>query len=430
MISDVPVVNRIARRATYDVGQRGGALVGVLVLSGLLGLGAFGWWFSQRADDAVTLDPARMITVKRTEVIDAVTAAGRVEPLARVAVMSRASGIIEALYVEEGDEVKAGQLLAELDKEQLAANLAQDRADLASAEARVSGAEGRLAEARVRLEDPERQFVEREAHRLQLLFDTGDVSLKERDDALKAAELVAFRLAQVRANLIVLQASLAESQANMLSAQAAVKRSETALQEATIRCPMDGVVLVRDKEVGDGVSSLLTAGGNATQIMVLGDLSEMFIEARIDEVDLGRIFTGMPVRLTTDAFRGQELPGIVDRIAPAGSVDNNGIVTFEVRITVEDTLGLLRPDMTADAKLILAADSDALVLPQRALSKSVDGSWTVQKVIGDGANASTEETVVGVGISDGLMTQIVSGLAEGEQVYLGGVTAPRIGGRR
>lgn len=399
--------------------ERGGAVMGVLVTGSLLGLGAMGWWFSQGDGGAEALDPDRMVSVVRREVIDAVTAAGRVEPLARVAVMSRASGILEALYVEEGDVVEAGQLLAELDKEQLTADLEQNQADLASAAARVSAAEGRLAEARVRLQDPEQQFVEREAHRLQLLFETGDVSLKERDDALKGAEVVEFRLAQVRASLAVLQATLEEAEANLLSAKAAMGRSETALLEATIRCPMDGVVLVRDKEVGDGVSSLLTAGGNATQIMVLGDLSEMFIEARIDEVDLGRIFHGMPVRLTADAYRGTELRGLVDRIAPAGSVDNNGIVTFEVRITVDDQQGLLRPDMTADAKLILAADDDALVLPQRAISKGSDGVWTVQKVVGEGESAITLMTPVEVGISDGLMTQIVSGLAEGERVYLG-----------
>ena len=399
--------------------ERGGAALGVLVTGGLLGLGAMGWWYSQGDRGAVALDADRMVSVERREVIDAVTAAGRVEPLARVAVMSRASGILEVLHVEEGDVVETGQLLAELDKEQLNADLEQDQADLASAAARVSAAKGRLAEARVRLQDPEQQFVEREAHRLQLLFDSGDVSLKERDDALKASELVGFRLAQVRASLVVLQATLEEAEANLLSAMAAVGRSETALLEATIRCPMDGVVLVRDKEVGDGVSSLLTAGGNATQIMVLGDLSEMFVEARIDEVDLGRIFLGMPVRLTADAYRGTELRGLVDRIAPAGSVDNNGIVTFEVRITVDDEQSLLRPDMTADAKLILAADDDALVLPQRAVTKGSDGVWTVQKVVGEGESATLLKTPVELGISDGLMTQIVSGLAEGEQVYLG-----------
>jgi HlyD family secretion protein len=387
-----------------------------------LSLGALGWWFSKDRDGPIGLDEDRLVTVLKKEVIDAVTAMGRVEPLARVAVMSRASGILEAIYVDEGDSVSKGQVLAELDKAQLNADVAQDGADLASAQARVAAAEARLAENRVRLEDPEQRFVEHEANRLQQLFKTGDVSLKERDDAVKALALVNFRLDQIRASLPVQEAALAEAHANLRSAQAALERSQTNLREATIRCPMDGVVLTRNKEVGDGVSSLLTAGGNATQILILADVSEMFIDARIDEVDLGRIYVGMPVRVTTDAYRDEQMSGQVSRIAPAGSVDNNGIVTFEVRITVEDEKGLLRPDMTADSKLILNSDADALVLPQRALGRSADGSWIVHKVVGVGPTAHTVETVVEVGISDGLMTQIVSGLELGDRVAIGAGT--------
>jgi HlyD family secretion protein len=182
-------------------------------------------------------------------------------------------------------------------------------------------------------------------------------------------------------------------------------------------------VLVRDKEVGDGVSSILTAGGNATQIMTLGDLSEMFIEARVDEVDLGRIHVGMPARVTVDAFRGQVLHGEVERIAPSGSVDNNGIVTFEVRVTVGDPNGLLRPDMTADAKLVLDARPDALTLPQRALARGPGGRWQVRKVTGEGAAARAEVVEVELGLSDGLMSEIVSGLQEGDRVLLPEITS-------
>jgi HlyD family secretion protein len=270
-------------------------------------------------------------------------------------------------------------------------------------------------------------FLEREATRQEQLFKQGSVSLKEREDSARALASSQFSLDLTRARLPILEAAVDEAQANLASAQAALERSQSTLRETTIRCPIDGVVLVRDKEVGDGVSSILTAGGNATQLMSLGDLSRMHVEARIDEVDLGRIEEGMPALITIDAYRGKELTGRVERIAPAGSIDDNGIVTFEVRIMVEDPEGLLRPDMTADARLVIARRDDALVLPQSALRRASGGTWNVQRVLGEGEAQDVETVEVQVGLSDGLKTEVVDGLSEGDRV-LAQPASPR--GRR
>ncbi|MCB9898469.1 MAG: efflux RND transporter periplasmic adaptor subunit [Planctomycetes bacterium] len=397
--------------------ERGGVLLTLLVVLLVVGGAAWGWWTYGRQPTVAAIDQDRVVTVQRQELIDAVTASGRVEPLARVAVMSRASGILEKILVDEGDVVVRDQVLAELDREQLLANLAQDQADLASAEARVAASKARVDEAQVKLDDPDLAFAQREVDRLESLFPSGDVSENELDAARQTLATVKFRIAQVNANLPVLRASVQEAEANLASARAALDRSETALREATIRSPIDGVVLLRSKEVGDGVSSLLTAGGNATQILTLGDLQEMYIEARVDEVDLGRIVVDMPVRVTVDAHRGQTLYGRVSRIAPAGSVDNNGIVTFEVRISVDDPQGLLKPDMTADAKLVVSERPDALVLPQRALARGKDG-WKVLKIVSSPTGPAVQDVKVELGLSDGLVTEIASGLDEGDQVLL------------
>lgn len=420
-----PEPNRPARRpglpdarcCSQSRGQSGATLGSLLLGGTALALGALGfWWWS--ADQAPAgVDGDRLVLVERRNLLEAVSASGRVEPLARVAVMSRASGIIERLLADVGDRVEAGQPLAELDREQLTAQLAEDQANLASARARLSAARARVDEASVRLTDPEASFAEREVARLEGLHASGDVTQKERDDAERALETVRFRLAQVRANLPVLAAAVEEAQANLASSQASVERSEEALREATIKSPIAGIVLTRDKEVGDGVSSLLTAGGNATAIMTLGDLSSMYVEARVDEVDLGRIHVGMPALVTVDAHRGRELEGSVQRIAPAGSVDNNGIVTFEVRVAVADPEGLLRPDMTADARLVLRREDGALALPQRAVSRAGEG-WTVLKVVGTGDARVVRTEPVTLGLSDGLVTQVVEGLAEGDAVLL------------
>ncbi|GJM22701.1 MAG: hemolysin D [Planctomycetota bacterium] len=396
----------------------------------VLGLGALGVWWNSSGGQPDTLDADRIVTVEARELLDAVTASGRVEPVARVAVMSRASGILKELFVEEGDAVLQGQLLAELDREQLEANLAQDQADLTGAEADLAAARARLEEARVGLNDPAIDYAKKESDRLNLLFKSGDVSEREVDTANRAFEEVQFRVEQVQASLPVLEAAVLSSAAGLESARAALERSQTTLREATIRSPIDGVVLTRDKEVGDGVSSILTAGGNATQIMTLGDLSTMHIEARVDEVDLGRIYAGMPARITVDAHRGSLLHGAVDRIAPAGSVDDNGIVTFEVRVAVDDPDKLLKPDMTADARLILDLRADALTLPQRALTREPGGKWVVAKVVGSGTTARTERTEIEIGLSDGLVTEIRAGLAAGDRVMLPAAPSASSGSRR
>ena len=408
--------------------QRGGSATALLVAILVLGTGAVGFWWSSRDVGAEGIDPDRVVLVESRELLDAVTASGRVEPLTRVAVMSRASGILKELLVEEGDAVTEGQVLAELDREQLEAQLAQDRADLASAEARVAAAHARVEQAKVSLDDPELDFVQRESARLTQLFETGDVTERERDDAARDLARVEFELAQVRASLPVLEAAVAGAAADRDAAAADLDRSETANREATIRCPIDGIVLVRDKEVGDGVSSILTAGGNATQIMSLGDLSEMYIEARVDEVDLGRISMGMKARVTVDAHRGHVLSGQVERIAPAGSVDDNGIVTFEVRVSVEDPDKLLRPDMTADARLVVADRGVVPTVPHTALRQAEDDSWYALRVLSAGPTESAEQVPVEIGLSDGLQTEILSGLEVGDRLLLPDPTAR--GGRR
>jgi HlyD family secretion protein len=220
-----------------------------------------------------------------------------------------------------------------------------------------------------------------------------------------------------------------EAEADLLAAGAAVERSETSMREATVRSPIDGVLLVRHKEVGDGVSSILTAGGNATELMTLGDLSLMYVEARVDEVDLGRIFVGMPALVTVDAHRGRVLEGVVARIAPAGSVDPNGIVTFQVRVTVDDHDQLLKPDMTADARLVIGRRVGVPCLPQRAFLRDEEGRYSVRKLVGEGDLLRVVVTPVEPGLSDGLMTEVRSGLVEGERVLMPEVGAAR-GGRR
>lgn len=397
---------------------RGAGLTSSILSVGLVLVLGIGFWFSSNSELQAGMDEERTTLVELREVIDSVNANGRVEPLARVAVMSRASGIIEQLLVDEGDRVEPGQILAVLDREQLEAQEAQDRADLLAATARVAAAEARIVEAKVRLEDPEVEYLGREHERLAALEKKGSASVQEVEAAQRAHDSARFRIELARAAIPTLEAAVAEAEAGLAGAQADLERSATAVREATIRCSISGVVLVRDKEVGDGISSILTAGGNATQLMTLGDLSSMHVEARVDEVDLGRIHEGMSALITVDAHRGVRLDGKVERIAPAGSIDGNGIVTFEVHVSVEDPDGILRPDMTADAKLVIARRQDVPVLPHVAFERDEAGQWSVQRLVGTGDSRRIERVEVELGLSDGLMTEVAAGLEPGDRVVL------------
>ncbi len=396
--------------------ERGGAVGTFLLLLLIGGSGAAWWWYGlDRAPPPIDAD--RVVSVERRDVLKAVLATGRVEPLARVSVMSRASGILKDLLVDEGDVVENGQIIAELDREQLVAQHNENVGNQAAAEARLAAAAARLGEARVKLDDPELDFARTQLQRLQDLFDDGSASLNELDDAKLRVAMVEYRIRQVEASIPVLQAEVKRAEADIIASNASVERSGTALREATIRSPIDGIVLVREKEVGDGISSILTAGGNATPMMTIGDVSAMFVEARVDEVDVGRIHDGMRAVIEVDAYRGHRFEGRVVRIAPAGTVDNNGIVTFLVKIAVDDSERRLRVDMTANTRLVLEERPDTLTLPHKALTHQRDGSWVAQRVVAQ-KPPQVADVPVEIGVTDGLVTEILTGLAEGDEVLL------------
>lgn len=405
--------------------QFGGAVTNLIFAMVIAGAGATYWYYGTNKK-VIPLDEARIVKVERKDLIKAVLATGRIEPEARVDVMSRASGILKELFVEEGDVVKKDQILAELDREQLQAQDDENAANLKAAEARVAAAKARLDEAKVRLEDPEVEFAQREVDRIEKLYADGNETENALDDAQLRLRNVKYRIAQIHANIPVLDAGVLQAEADLASAKASKQRTETAIREATIRSPIDGIVLIRDKELGDGVSSILTAGGNATKIMTLGDLARTYVEARVDEVDVGRIYVGMRAVISSDAFRDKKFEGKVIRVAPAGTVDNNGIVSFVVKIEVDDPKRELRVDMTANTKLVLEEKKDGLSLPQRALSRGTKGKSKVTKVIT--VNPPVTEVIeVVTGVSDGLETEIVSGLAEGDQVLLPADRPPGMG---
>jgi HlyD family secretion protein len=191
--------------------------------------------------------------------------------------------------------------------------------------------------------------------------------------------------------------------------------------EATIASPIDGVVLHRYLEEGDSVSSIRVAGGNATTIMSLGDLSELYVDAQVDEIDAGKIIhqqkirPNLEARVSVESFKGRIFQGRVARIAPLGLEDSNGIITFEVRITLQNPEKLLLANMTANSQIVLEDKPNVLRLTQGAIITEKEARFAL---IFNPVTGGTERRKLVAGISDGSLVEIKEGLEAGQKVVI------------
>src|SRR5581483_2539035 len=185
-----------------------------------------------------------------------VVATGKVTPIVQVEIKSKASGIVKKLYVEYGDHVKEGQILADLDKEEIEAEVRSQRANVEAAEANFVSTKADYERAKVDAEGPDIPMLDRAYKRAVQMAKEGVVSQSNLDDAQKALELAVNKQQVAKAQLGVLKAKIAQADAQTQSAHAQLKQLEEQLSYTTIYSPMNGIVLSRDVEVGDAVSSI------------------------------------------------------------------------------------------------------------------------------------------------------------------------------
>jgi HlyD family secretion protein len=199
-------------------------------------------------------------------------------------------------------------------------------------------------------------------------------------------------------------------------AKAALSQSEEDLRNATIVSPIDGVVLSRDREVGDAVSSILTMGSGATLIMTVGDLREVYVKGKVDESDIGKVYLGQPARITVESYKDQGFTGKVTKMSPMG-VEKDNVTTFEVRVSISNESRKLMATMTANAEIMLEERKGVLAVPEGAIIYKKDRSTEVE-VPDASVETGKRRIAVVTGISNGSKTQILKGLAEGQQVIL------------
>ncbi len=400
------------------------SIVGLLVAFG--GYWVFGSLFS--VDKSIPSE--KLAKVEQGSIAKSVVATGKIEPLSKVEIKSKASGIIKYLYVNAGDRVREGQLLVELDKETLEAQLKQATAFLSAAESKLQEMhsqaktlQANLRMAQLEAESKDYDFAVAEYKRIQALYEHGLVSKSDFDSAdakMKAAEVsrnsllaaVKVKEAEFEQN----EKATNTAQAELVQAQAQNEQAIENLKYASIRAPIGGVVLSRELEVGDAVSSILQLGSNATLIMTLGDVRELYVKGKVDETDIGFVKEGQTVRVTVDSYKNRAFRGKVFQIAPMG-VEKDNVTRFEVRVSIMNDLDLLKVNMSANAEIILEEHHGVLLIPESALIYNEKRETSVE-VPDITTRTGRRQVAVKTGISNGARTELLAGLKLGDKVVL------------
>jgi HlyD family secretion protein len=363
-----------------------------------------------------TIDPSKLASVERGDLARVVVATGKIQPLSKAEIKSKASGIVKQIFVDYGDRVRVGQVLAELDKVQLAAIVRGASANLEAAAATLASAKATLERNKVDAEGPDVPFLKLSMDRAEREFKEGVVSRSVVEDAQKNYQMGLNKQVSAQTNLTVSKADIAKAEAQVAQARAALENAQEDLKNSTIVSPIDGLVLSRDVNVGDAVSSILILGSQATPIMTLGDVSEVYVQGKVDEADIGKVYLNQPARIVVESFKDKKFVGKVTKISPLGKEKDN-VTTFEVRVSISNSTGELKANMSANAEIMLEEKKNVLMIPEASLIYDKERNAQVETPDAKADNGR-KKIPVKLGISNGVKTEILQGLNEKQQVIL------------
>ncbi len=362
------------------------------------------------------IDPSQLAKAERGDIAHSVVATGKVQPILKVEVKSKASGIVTKLFVDVNAHVTKGQVLAQLDQQEILAQVAAQKAQFAAAESNAHAADAAITFDRVNAEAPDLPMYEHTYNRAREMSTAGVVSQQALDDAQQKFLFAKNTRDKALAQITVDTAKLRQAQAQVAQAQASLKQLEEQLGYTTIVSPMDGTVLSRDVEVGDAVSSILVLGSTATLVMTVGDTSRVYVQGKVDESGIGKIYLDQPARIKVESFRDHTFLGRVTQITPLG-VEKDNVTTFDTRISIENPGGELKANMTANAEILLEEHKQVLTVPEQAVVYDKDRNAAVE--IPDSAQKTGRRKLpITAGISNGTRTEILTGLKPGDQVIL------------
>ena len=320
--------------------------------------------------------------VEKQDITTSVTATGTIEPVTSVDVGTQVSGIVSKLYVDYNSVVKAGQVIAELDRTNLLSTLASAQANLKSAQSDLD-------------------YQKTNYERYKALYDQGLISANDFEQA---------RLSYVRAQQTVAQQ------------QESVKRAQTDLGYATITSPIDGVVLSKEVEEGQTVASSFNT---PTLFKIAKDLTDMRVIADVDEADIGEVKEGQRVAFTVDAYPNDTFEGSVTQVRQQATTESN-VVTYQVVISAPNQDLKLKPGLTANVTIFTMEVRDVLAVTAKALRfKPSEAMLNEGETITDveakqklwvKEGPSLKAIAVETGMTNGTLTQIVSGISAGTEV--------------
>ena len=354
-------------------------LIVVLVTAVAVG----GWWFqSDRQPNQNLLT----VPVQRGDLEDLVTATGVLQPRDYVDVGAQVSGQLEVLHVRIGDDVKEGDLLAEIDPTLYVARVDATRAQLRNQRAQLMERKAQLT------------LAELQYRRQQNL-------LREEATSREASQTAEATLQSARAQIEAISAQIEQTESTL-------RAEEGNLEYARIYAPMDGTVVSIEARQGQ----TLNVNQQAPILMRIADLSAMTVEAQVSEADIGKLTPDMPVYFTTLGSQQQRWESRLDRLEPTPVVENN-VVLYNAVFEVPNPEGRLMTQMTAQVFFVNAEARGALLVAVTALNGRGPGA-TVQVL---GSNGQPEQRAVTVGVTNRVQAEIVDGLEEGDRV----VSSPR-----
>ena len=316
------------------------------------------------------------------DITTSVTATGTIEPVTSVTVGTQVSGIVSKLYVDYNSIVKAGDVIAELDRTNLMSELSSAKASLNSAQSELD-------------------YQKANHERYKTLHEKGLISANEYE--------------QVRLSFIKAQQTLTNHKEN-------VKKAQTNLGYATITSPIDGVVLSKAVEEGQTVASSFNT---PTLFTIAKDLTDMRVIANVDEADIGEVKEGQRVTFTVDAFPEDTFEGFVSQVRQEAAAESN-VVTYEVVISAPNEDLKLKPGLTANVNIFTLEMKDILTIPNKALRFTPNEAMlsegeTIQNAEGKTKVWVKEGTVlkampVKTGLTNGTLTQVFEGLAPGTEI--------------
>jgi HlyD family secretion protein len=417
MTISLPVIGKVAKPFPLVLG---------LASMGLIATGAIAWTVL-RTRSAVDLNKYTVVAQAEQNLTMRITASGSVVPIRTVNLSPKAAGRLDQLFVEQGDRVTAGQMIARMDSMDLQARLEQAKANLAEAQARrnqrVSGNRWQeIAQAKAQVEAAQARvtLTSSRVARNQSLAREGAISRDRLDEVIADDTSARANLLEAKRRLNLLQAGsrpeeIRQSQASVAAAEAQVRTAQVALNDSVIRAPFAGIITQRFATVGAFVTPTTSASStaSATSTSIVAIASGLEILAKVPEIDIGQIRPGQSVEIVADAFPSQTFQGNVRLVSPEAIVEQS-VTSFQVRVAIRSGLNQLRSGMNADLNFLGARLANALVIPTVAVAteKGQTGVYV------PGSDNKPVFRPVNLGVSVQNKTQILSGLQPGDRVFI------------